>query len=81
MSMPISRSWVRTTSFANATSKTLSGPRPFVGSAPRKKFRQIDMSGTIARSWYTVAMPRSRASRGEWKLTASPSTSSSPSSA
>ena len=27
------------------------GPQPFVGSAPRKKFRQIDISGTIARSW------------------------------
>ena len=27
------------------------GPKPLRGSAPRKKFRQIDISGTIARSW------------------------------
>ena len=26
-------------------------PDLFIGSAPRKKFRQIDISGTIARSW------------------------------
>ena len=44
-----------------------SGPAPFVGSEPRKKLRQIDISGTVARSWKTVAMPRSRASRGEVK--------------
>ena len=28
-----------------------SGPAPFVGSEPRKKLRQIDISGTVARSW------------------------------
>ena len=38
------------------------------------------MSGTVARSWKTVAMPCSRASRGDLKCSASPSTSSSPSS-
>ena len=42
--------------------------------------RQIDISGTVARSWKTVAMPRSLASRGELKCVGSPSTSSSPSS-
>ena len=57
-----------------------SGPSPFVGSEPRKKLRQIDISGTVARSWKTVAMPRSLASRGELKWVSSPSTRSWPSS-
>ena len=57
-----------------------SGPLPFVGSEPRKKLRQIDISGTVARSWKTVAMPRSLASRGELKWVSSPSTRSWPSS-
>ena len=56
-----------------------SGPAPFVGSEPRKKLRQIDISGTVARSWKTVAIPRSLASRGELNVVGSPSTSSSPS--
>ena len=54
------------------------GPNPVVGSEPRKKFRQTLISGTTARSWYTVAMPRSRASRGEANRTGSPSTRNSP---
>ena len=57
-----------------------SGPAPFSGSEPRKKLRQIAISGTVARSWNTVAMPASLASRGEQKRVGSPSTSSSPSS-
>jgi hypothetical protein len=51
MSMPMSRSSLRTIRFAVARRTTASGPMPFRGSAPRKKFRQIDISGTIARSW------------------------------
>ena len=61
------------------TSMRRSGPEPTVGSEPRKKLRHSDISGTVARSWKTVAMPRSRASRGEWKWTSSPSTRYSPS--
>ena len=34
-----------------AMSKRFAAPQPFVGSSPRKKFRQIDINGTIARSW------------------------------
>ena len=49
--MPISSICSRTIRLASATSKRRNGPMPFVGSAPRKKFRQIDISGTIARSW------------------------------
>ena len=56
-------------------SSRLTGPRRLRSSLPRKKFRQIGISGTTARSWYTVAMPRSSASRGEEKLTSSPLTS------
>ena len=44
---------------------SIRGPLRF--SLPRKKFRQTGISGTTARSWYTVAMPRSSASRGELK--------------
>ena len=50
-------------------------PRPLRSSLPRKKLRQTGISGTTARSWYTVAMPRSSASRGELKCTGVPSTS------
>ena len=53
-------------------SKRRNGPRPFVGSSPRKKLRQIDISGTIARSWKTVAIPLWRASRGEANCTSAP---------
>ena len=49
--------------------------RPLRTSLPRKKFRHTGISGTTARSWYTVAIPRSSASRGELKLTGVPSTS------
>ena len=65
MSMPICRNSERTVSRASLTSNIRSGQTPVVGSAPRKKLRQTDISGTIARSWYTVAMPSARASRGE----------------
>ena len=34
--------------------------------------RHTDISGTIARSWYTVAMPLASASRGESNETSSP---------
>ena len=42
--------------------------------------RQIDISGAIARSWYTVAMPAAFASRGERKWTSRPSIRKLPSS-
>ncbi len=48
---------------------------PLRTSLPRKKLRQTGISGTTARSWYTVAMPSSSASRGELKATGVPSTS------
>jgi hypothetical protein len=67
MSIPIFDSSSRVISFARFTSKRRSGPHPFVGSDPRKKFRQIDISGIIARSWYTVAIPSPRASRGDFR--------------
>ena len=51
MSIPISFSSFLTIRFAVAESNHRSGPKPFRGSAPRKKFRQMDISGTIARSW------------------------------
>ena len=38
--------------------------RPFVGSRPMKKLRVTLISGIMARSWKTVAMPASIASRG-----------------
>jgi len=59
-------------------SSTWNGPNRLRGSEPRKKFRQTLISGTTARSWYTVAIPRSSASRGEVNLTGSPSTLNSP---
>ena len=70
-------SWV--TPLANSTLNRRNGQMPLVGSEPRKKFRQIDISGIIARSWYTVAIPLARASRGESKSTGSPSNRYSPS--
>jgi hypothetical protein len=79
-SIPILRSSSLMVSWANLTSSRFSGPKPFEGSEPRKKLRQIDISGTVARSWNTVAMPRSLASRGELKCVSSPSTSICPSS-
>ena len=75
--MPILRSSPTMILCACLTSIHCSGPRLFVGSEPRKKLRQIDMSGTVARSWKTVAIPRSFASRGELKRTGSPSTNGS----
>ena len=48
---------------------------PLRTSLPRKKLRQTGISGTTARSWYTVAMPWLSASRGEVKRTGWPSTS------
>ena len=45
---------------------------PRVGSAPRKKLRQIDSSGATARSCHTVAMPAARACFGEREGTGSP---------
>ena len=47
---------------------------------PRKTFSSTVRAGTSAISWAIVAMPAARASRGEWKRTGSPSTSSSPAS-
>ena len=49
--MPILRISSRIVSFANCTSRRLSGPAPFVGSEPRKKLRQTLISGTV----YTIA--------------------------
>ena len=51
--MPIFLSSETIVSCAKRTSTRLSGPTPFVGSEPRKKLRQIDISGTVARSWNT----------------------------
>ena len=78
-SMPILAISSRMTVLACLMSIRRSGPAPFVGSEPRKKLRQIAISGTVARSWKTVAMPASLASRGEPKRVGSPSSSSSPS--
>ena len=41
----------RVTARASRASNRRNGPHPRVGSAPRKKFRQIAISGIIARSW------------------------------
>src|SRR6267143_3147372 len=68
------------TRLAKALSSTRAGPTPRVGSDPRKKFRQIDIRGTVARSWKTTEMPAARASRGPPKRTFFPSTRNSPSS-
>ena len=74
MSMPIFAISSRAVRLANGTSNHRMGQMPLVGSEPRKKFRQMDISGASARSWYTVAMPRSSASRVELNFTTSPST-------
>jgi hypothetical protein len=78
--MPIFFSSERMVFFASPMSIRRIGPTPIVGSDPRKKFRQIDISGTVARSWNTVAIPRSFAARGEPNETFSPSMRISPSS-
>ena len=77
-SMPILAISSRMIRCAPLMSIRWSGPRPLVGSLPRKKLRHTDISGTVARSWNTVAMPRARASRGPAKITGSPSKSTSP---
>ncbi len=51
MSIPIFDISSRVVSLANFTLYRRNGPQPFVGSEPRKKFRQMDSSGIIARSW------------------------------
>src|SRR5690554_3686608 len=63
-SMPMRRSSERVVRSSRSTSMRLKGPAPLRGSEPRKKFRHTGISATTARSWWTVAMPRSRASRG-----------------
>ena len=50
-SIPIPLSASRVTRSAVFPSYVRSGPRPFVGSDPRKKFRLMLISGIIARSW------------------------------
>src|SRR5882672_4416298 len=79
-SMPIFCISSRMTRFANRASSLLASPKPTVGSEPRKKLRQIDMSGTVARSWNTTEMPAARASRGPPNRTLAPSMRNSPSS-
>ena len=73
MSMPILSSSSLAIRFAFGMSIHRNGPNPRRGSSPSQKLRHTDISGTTARSWYTVAMPRSRASRGEANVTSSPS--------
>ena len=41
----------RVTWSARFRSKRLNGPQPLVGSVPRKKFREMLISGIMARSW------------------------------
>ena len=60
------------TSLACLKSMNLKGPHRLVGSRPIQKLRVTDISGIIARSWYTVAMPASMASRGLSKATGWP---------
>ena len=72
MSIPISGHLFLRDPLGLALSIHFSGPSDLVGSAPRKKLRHTDISGTIARSWYTVAMPLPSASRGELNRTSSP---------
>ena len=49
--MPIfAISWA-VTALASFLSNRCQGPRPLTGSRPMKKFRMIDISGTVARSW------------------------------
>src|SRR5450759_2546418 len=79
-SMPILCISSRMTFLANRELSLLAGPKPMVGSDPRKKLRQIDISGTVARSWNTTEMPAARASRGPENRTFLPSIKNSPSS-
>ena len=65
-------------SFIRSMSIRRSGPHPFVGSRPMKKVRVTLISGIIARSWNTVAIPASIASRGVAKSVRSPSNRISP---
>ena len=67
--MPMSPSALRVSPSMRRTLRTRSGP---VNSRPRKKLRATLMSGTRARSWYTVSMPNSRASRGDSMRTSRP---------
>jgi hypothetical protein len=50
-SIPILASSFLAVNLANLVLSRRIGPKPLVGSEPRKKFRQTDISGTIARSW------------------------------
>ncbi len=50
-SMPMLAISSRVTRAASLESNRLNGPHPVVGSEPRKKFRQMLISGIIARSW------------------------------
>ncbi|CAH0327617.1 hypothetical protein SRABI128_06284 [Microbacterium sp. Bi128] len=50
-SLPIAASSLSVMSFIFSTSMLLNGPKPDVSSEPRKKFRQIGIKGTTARSW------------------------------
>ena len=77
--MPIASSSARQTFLALRVSRNFNGPKPTCGSLPRKKFLQTDISGTVARSWKTVAIPAPSASRGEVNDVASPLTRNSPS--
>ena len=80
MSMPILSSSSLATRLALGMSTQRTGQMPLLGSSPSQKLRQTDISGTTARSWYTVAIPRSSASRGDLNWTSSPSSSTSPAS-
>src|SRR6202140_5602480 len=79
-SMPIFCISSRMTILANRVFSLLAGPKPMVGSDPRKKLRQIDISGTVARSWNTTEMAAARASLGPANRTFLPSIRNSPSS-
>ena len=70
--MPMSAIPVIVTSLAFLKSMYLNGPHPLVGSRPIQKLRVTDISGIIAKSWYTVAMSASMASRGLSKVTGRP---------
>ena len=61
------------TRLAVLKSMSRSGPTFLRGSRPIQKLRVTDISGIIARCWYTVAIPASIASRGSSKLTGAPS--------
>ncbi|KQR97098.1 hypothetical protein ASG00_12500 [Microbacterium sp. Leaf351] len=66
------------TSLAFFTERSPRAFGPLTGSLPRKKLRQIDIRGTVARSWNTVAIPRPSASRGDENSTGSPSSVTEP---